>query len=177
MHSLTELEAVVLGLLWRLGGATAYAVRSHLASSPAARFSASAGAIYPLVRRLARRKLVSGRRTRTGDRGATVWECSPAGRAELRAWLDVPSSSAELVTADPLRTRIIFLGFLPKSARARWLDRAEDALRAHRDHIARLLAEEGGDPWLALAHRNALLQADARLVWIREARAALAAER
>ncbi len=172
MHSLTELEAVVLGALWRGGGGTAYSVRRQLAASPSARFSASAGAVYPLVQRLAKLGLLSGRGTRAGDREATVWQCTTAGRAALRAWLDVPESSAELVTADPLRTRIVFLGLLSARARTLWLERAEEALHAHAEHIARLLAEERDDPWLALAHENALLQAQARLVWIRAARAA-----
>jgi DNA-binding PadR family transcriptional regulator len=173
MDALTDLEAVVLGLLWRRGGATAYAVRQALGASPAARFSDSAGSVYPLVRRLARRGLLSGRRTRSGARRATVWECTAAGRAALRAWLAVPETPPELVTADPLRTRALYLGLLSPAARARWLERAEAGLRAHAGVLEGLLAAEGGDPWLALAHRNALLQAQARLAWLRETRAAL----
>lgn len=173
MERLTDLEAVVLGLVLRSGGATAYAVRRSLEASPAARFSDSAGSVYPLVRRLARRGLLAGRAARNGARRSTVWRCTPAGEQGLRAWLEVPAELGELVTADPLRTRVIYLGALAPAARRRWLARAEQGLRAHRAAIAeRLRAEQ--DPWMALAHRNALLQADARLAWLGEARAQLA---
>ena len=47
----TELEAAVLGVVWQDGPCTPYAIRQHFLESPAPRWSGSAGAIYPLVRR------------------------------------------------------------------------------------------------------------------------------
>ncbi len=52
---LSELEAVVLGLVWSDGPCTAYAVRRTVQASLSAQWSGSAGAVYPAVARLEQR--------------------------------------------------------------------------------------------------------------------------
>ena len=51
-RGLSELEAVVLGLVWSDGPCTAYAVRRTVQASLSAQWSGSAGAVYPAVARL-----------------------------------------------------------------------------------------------------------------------------
>lgn len=172
MRELTDIEAAALGCVWKRGGATAYAVRRIFRESPSSRFSDSAGSVYPLIERLARNGLVRSRDAARGRRDGTRYLCTAKGLAALRRWLDVPATSETLITHDPLRTRGLFLGLLSAAERRRWCDDSERALN---DHVATLEAHLGSpaaraDRWLALAHRNAILQAHARLAWIREAR-------
>ncbi len=174
MKALTDLEAAALGCIWRSGGCTAYAVRSHFRSSLSSRFSDSAGSVYPLVERLLRRRLLRSRKESTGRRPARIYECTPAGLDALRAWLAVPDTPGELVPWDPLRTRVLHLALLSPRERLRWLDRVEDLLQEHIAEVRRAHAEDdAGTPWMRLAHRNTLLLAQARARWLREVRGAL----
>lgn len=173
MESLTDLEAAALAAVHQEGACTAYALRRGFRASPSARFSDSAGSVYPMVRRLARRGLLRRQRVRQGKRPASVYACTDAGLAALRAWIAVPEDAAQLVTWDPLRTRCLALGALTPRERVRWVDSAQRALDAHEAAI-RSARKATEDPWMLLAHRNALLQVSARRKWLREVRAALA---
>lgn len=174
MQNLTDLEGAALGLVWQSRACTAYAIRRHFGSSPSAVFSDSAGTVYPMVQRLARRGWLSKQAERQGRRKATLYALTAAGTAALRRWMEVPQAPGDLVTWDPLRTRALHLGLLDPARRLAWLERAENVLEAHAEGIRRLDRERGPeDLWEHLAHRNVLLQASARLKWIREIRAAL----
>jgi DNA-binding PadR family transcriptional regulator len=172
MEELTDLEAVALATLAQRQPCTAYVVRRCFRDSPSAYFSDSAGSVYPLLERLRARALVTARATRRGRRPARVFVPTASGLAALRAWLRVPDEPAELVTFDPLRTRLFHLALLPAAERRRWLDAAEAALQRHGAAL-RARAEHdraADDPFLDLAHENALLTLAARLEWIRRAR-------
>lgn len=176
VDALTDLEAAALGCIRAAGACTAYTVRAHFRASPSARFSDSAGSVYPMVERLRRRGLLRARAERQGRRRATVYECTPDGLKALRRWIAVPEDAGDLATWDPLRTRVLSLGLLPRAARLRWVERAQQALAAHADAIARArAADTDASPWLVLAHRNAELQVAARRRWLAEVRAAVEA--
>ena len=88
---MTELEAVVLGLVWLRGPLTAYAVRRELGASP--------GAVYPLLRRLEKDGLLRGRAQSWGERGKTEYSVAPRGLEALRRGKDfVDAALAELDT-------------------------------------------------------------------------------
>src|SRR4051812_17726619 len=86
----SELECFVLGLIWQLGPASAYEVRRHMQDSPSTQWSASAGAIYPLMQRLERLGLLKGSDHQLGKRARREYRTTPAGLAALKSWIGPP---------------------------------------------------------------------------------------
>ena len=168
-RSWSELECFVLGLVWQRGPASAYDIRTHMQKSPSTQWSGSAGAIYPLLRRLARRGLVAGRPEQVGRRGRVRYRVTAAGRRVLKAWVGPPfSPEATTVSYDPLRSRARFLAALTPAQRRRWVQAAEAALgevevRVQRWHA---LHVGTGDAFLALLTRHAELDVAARRKWL-----------
>jgi DNA-binding PadR family transcriptional regulator len=125
----SELEGFVLGLVWQLGPCSPYEIRRHLQNSPSSQWSASAGAIYPLLRRLEALGLVRSKARRTGKRERREYELTARGLSSLRTWVGPPmAESAVTVAHDPLRSRARFLGALAPADRAAWLASARAAL-------------------------------------------------
>ena len=164
---LSELEGAVLGLLWRAGPMTAHAVRQVFLDSPTSHFSGSAGAIYPLIRRLRDADLVAKSDKNSGAKGGTAYAVTPAGRAALKHWMK-PDDTVWLttVTFDPLRTRILTLGVLTPRERAAFLHDAEQQLETTAHQQAAELKGKSMDPWTAAALGGALAVTRARLRWI-----------
>ena len=161
----------MLGLLWKRGPCTAYAVRRGLARSPSSHWSGSAGAVYPLLERLEARGLVRSRRADTGDREG--WSCAltPAGKRAFLAWLGPPFGPEVLaLQADPLRTRAHFLGALTARRRAAFF--AQARLQLERV-LAELRAWRKGDEFDRASLRAAIRVTRARRAWLDEAERAL----
>lgn len=166
----TELEAVVLGLLLRSGPATAYAVRRVFLESPSARWSGSAGAVYPLLRRLHARGLIRGRAAGPGRRAGVRYEILAPGRRALAAWLRAPLEPWVVgIPEDPLRTRFGFLQVLSPRERAEFLRAAihgvEDSLREAERLLRSMPAT--ADYWYRELVRGAALAMRARAAWLR----------
>ena len=170
---LSELECFILGLVWKYGPCTAYSLRQKLQGSPSTQWSGSAGAIYPLVRRLERGGLLKSRSAGRGKRASQEYTITPRGEAALRHWMGPPlPADALTVSHDPLRSRARFLAALPPGQRRAWIDAALESLR---EVTARIRAWEAanyddGDPMVPLLTRSGLLDVKARQAWLREAR-------
>jgi DNA-binding PadR family transcriptional regulator len=171
MRGLTELEGCVLGLIWELAPCTAYTLRQELLQSHSPYWSGSAGAIYPLVARLERQRLVRAKDRATGKRRSKAYELTPAGLRRLVQWLGPPLTDETVgVPMDPLRTRVRFLGALPPASRAAFLADAEARMR---DRLTRMEKPSGAsDPkanlYEELNERGAVAMMRARLEWVRE---------
>lgn len=168
-RSSSELECFVLGLVWQLGPASAYDIRTQMQKSPSTQWSGSAGAIYPLIRRLARRRLITGRREHVGRRGRVRYQIAAAGLRVLRAWVGPPFLPfAITVSHDPLRSRARFLAALTPAQRRRWVKAAEAALSAVETRVRRwhTLHASAGDPYLAILTRHGELDVAARRKWL-----------
>lgn len=125
----SELECFVLGLIWQIGPASPYELRRHMQSSPSTQWSASAGAIYPLVQRLQRAGLLASEAKRDGKRRRREYRITSKGLAVLRAWIGPPiGAEAVTVAHDPLRSRARFLEALPEADRRAWFVAARAAL-------------------------------------------------
>lgn len=165
-RALSELEGCVLGHLWKHGPATAYAVRKELLDSPSWHWSGSAGAIYPLLERLEKRKLVASREGARGDRAHWAYGLTAAGRRALLAWL-APDLAHDIISVapDPLRTRMYFLGALPARQRTAFLAAAREKLL---QHIKEIEAMPRSDQYDDLAIRGAVRAARARIAWLKD---------
>jgi DNA-binding PadR family transcriptional regulator len=112
-----------------MGPCSAYEVRRHMQESPSTQWSGSAGAIYPLMRRLERAGLLRGRVRKAGKRAGREYQVTPAGIKALRAWVGPPlAAEAVTVAHDPLRSRARFLEALPVRQRLAWIQAARAAL-------------------------------------------------
>jgi DNA-binding PadR family transcriptional regulator len=126
-RALTELEGAALGVVVRDGPCTSYAVKKLFLGSPSEFWSGSAGAIYPLIRRLEERGLVVSEKGSTGRRERLLYRVTSAGRREFLHWLSDAERAAGM-GFDPLRTRLVFLHLLPQPERGRFRDDVRDAL-------------------------------------------------
>jgi DNA-binding PadR family transcriptional regulator len=168
----SELECTVLGIVWRAGEMSAYAVRGVFRKSPSLHWSGSAGAIYPLVARLQKRGWLRARAYRTGRREGRMLALTPAGLKALRTWIGPPvPREAVSVVPDPLRTRMFFVGALTPAERKRFLAEAEKGLEAEVRAAERFAAETArDDPSSQAAFDGVIATSRARLSWIRKLR-------
>ncbi|MCB9897701.1 MAG: PadR family transcriptional regulator [Planctomycetes bacterium] len=176
MESRSELELLVLGIVWKQGPLTAHAVRMEFTHSKSSHWSGSAGAIYPLVRRLEQAGLIAGADERRGRQDRRVLRITPAGRSALRAWLRPPFPD-ELFTVqyDPIRIRLYFLGLLPAEQQGQFLDAMEQGLSAQLPALEADRDAYLAQGWLhsSLANDGILAVRRAQLEWIAKARALL----
>jgi DNA-binding PadR family transcriptional regulator len=94
---LTEVEGCALGVVWQRGPCTAYEVRMEFAISSTPRWSASAGSIYPALKRLLRRKLVEAEAEDWGPRSKTRFAITRRGLAQLHRWVGPPFSAGRAI--------------------------------------------------------------------------------
>src|SRR5262249_43714202 len=129
MRNLSELEGCVLGFIWKHGPTTAYAVRKEMLDSPSSHWSGSAGAIYPLLERLQKQRLVAAKAGARGERSHTLYQLTEAGNKALLAWL-APTLGPDIISVapDPLRTRMYFLRALSPARRRAFLKEARAKL-------------------------------------------------
>jgi len=124
---LTNLEHVALAHLWRTGSMTAHELRLAFAESSAGRYSGSAGAIYPLVKRLSARGLVKGKPDHNGAQKKVLFEITKAGRNAVQEWMFDMKPPA-IFPDDPLRTRFQYAYLLSNKQRRDWFSAARNAI-------------------------------------------------
>lgn len=172
MDRVSELEGCVLGIIWSYGSCTPYVIRRKFLISPNPEWSGSAGAIYPLVKRLeARGWIRSEEESTTGGRRSRKYSLTAAGRRIFRGWLGPPLSVGTVgIPIDPLRTRVEFLEALPPRKRQAFLADSVKQLLEQIGIIKKDCARrrvEGNRP-AYLAGLGALQMMQARLKWIRQ---------
>jgi DNA-binding PadR family transcriptional regulator len=174
-RSVSELEGCVLGVIGLEEPVTAYAVAMVFVKSPSPQWSGSAGAIYPLVQRLQRGKLVRATKHAVGLRGRSLLSLTPAGRMAFQRWLGPPvSARVGGVPPDSLRTRIRFLGLVSARKQASFLEMAR---RSAERSLLVVRADctywkmRGGFRYLIA--RGALMSMEARCRWLREVQRAV----
>ncbi|MBL8762035.1 MAG: PadR family transcriptional regulator [Phycisphaerae bacterium] len=167
----SELECFVLGLVWQVGPASPYDIRRHMQESPSTQWSASAGAIYPLVRRLQRAGLLSSEAKRDGKRRRREYRITVKGLGVLRAWIGPPiGAEAVTVAHDPLRSRARFLEALSEADRAAWFLAARAALDEVERRVNQWAAAHGALSRAArVMTRSGELDVESRRRWLEEA--------
>jgi DNA-binding PadR family transcriptional regulator len=168
--NLTELEACVLGLVLSEGPCTPYVVFGVLRDSPSPQWSGSAGAVYPVFRRLEAWGLIASRKQTRGGRSIRICRATPTGKQALRNWLGppLPEWIAE-VPNDPLRTRVRFLDVLQPARRRAFLAEAKARLSDEVERLEEDLRTRPETPFEIAMARGGVLLVGARLAWIEEA--------
>jgi DNA-binding PadR family transcriptional regulator len=175
MRKLSELEGAVLGVVSGHGPLTPYQVRKVFAHSPNPHWSASAGSIYPLIRRLARQRWLAARGHATGARKSRKYTLTAAGRRALRGWILEVGHKKIATTSDLVRLRVFFLAALAPGERRKFVDRMIQKLAAMsaKNRAYCRERERAGDRFGHLGARGAVLMNLARLQWLKEVRAKL----
>lgn len=164
MIILSAVEGHLLASIWRYQPTTAYFVRKSLGRSLATNISSSPGGIYPALKRLKARGLVSAQAADGDSRGTEVLTLTDDGARVVKSWL-VHVPDEDLLPEDPLRTRIGFADVLDPLERLNWLADARRKLRMKLHELTEAMRLE--HPLLtALAYENARAQTQARLSWI-----------
>lgn len=134
MRTLTNLENVLLAQLFHRQECTAHELRRNFAESSSARYSGSAGAIYPTIRRLESFGLVASRPDSRGRQSRRLYRITQSGRAAMRDWL-LDLKPGETFADDPIRTRFQYLSAFSRDEQLGWLQRADATLARQADMV------------------------------------------
>ena len=162
VDELTELEDAVLARAASAGPVTAYAMKEVFRASPSSFWSGSAGAVYPLMKRLEERGLLSSVETSETKRPKRVFNVTMTGHAALKVWI-MDVKKATNFGYDPLRTRVLFSALLSTEERDAFFTDIEPALHDGKDL-------EGANEEQAQLHRDWM---SGRLSWFEKFRARL----
>lgn len=168
LSRLTELECAVLGVVWRIGPCSAYAVKKAFEPATSS-WSSSPGSIYPLLKRLEAAGLVAARQEAWGRRGKALYSVTPAGFGSLQRWVIEIPDWAGATPADPIRNRTFFLDALEAGARVDFVAQATAATLSAIDDLNQAIRQREPDeegPYGDLALAGALLQQRAKLRWL-----------
>ncbi len=135
LAELTDLEGAALAEVARRGVATSYAISRAFADSPSEFWSGSAGAVYPMLRRLTERGLLAADMGARGRRAHIGYSLNAAGHAALKAWLLDPKRGSGL-GFDPLRTRAVHLHLASADEVDTFLAQIRVAMQEQSTHIA-----------------------------------------
>ena len=171
MERLSELEGVVLGMLWSMGPKTAYSIRQAFLKSPNPHWATSAGTIYPLVKRLHERGLIRAERHATGRREGLMYTVTSNGMKGLKRGIGpTPPPVATAVPIDPLRLRILYMGVLSEREKATLIKSARRELQKILKWLESEVVEKRKDSnkYLYLAYRGSIMNTKTRLAFLDE---------
>ncbi len=177
--SLTDFEQILLGLLAR-NPRSGYELKRFFATTPAAAYQPSSGTLYPALRRLERRGLLTGTDTPSaGRRTQRRYRLTAAGHAAHLGWLrrpvepdtiarDLGVHLMRFVMAEGVLAPGEILGFLGD------LGGALESFIANSERYVEATPLPGRHPHLALRHGLDVHRAS--LAWVRTAIETITAE-
>jgi PadR family transcriptional regulator, regulatory protein AphA len=154
-ETLTNTGRVLLGMIAE-GHGTGYAIKAEIERSTRFYWGASVGGIYPELRRLQKRGLVSRSDDPRGESRRHAYLLTPAGREALRAWLVHPEEDViEMRNEGLLKLR--FAGVLDPAERSAVVQRMSDYHAGRVKLLQRRLAgDDFDDPYHRLTAEYAL---------------------
>lgn len=161
---LTDDEGTFMALLLRVQPATGYQLSKIYAESPVSNFGISKGKIYPLIRRLKDRGLITVAAVDDDRRGTGLLSCTKSGREAVRAWvMDIRPN--HVLPEDPLRTKVQSFDLLSPVEQIQWVQLA----RTMTDQKLQELEEYSREvtvPFKDLVHGNAEAALRNRAEWL-----------
>lgn len=162
----STIEMTVLGMTWLRGPCTIYAVMKELSSSASTYHKSRAGTAYSVANRMLKLGFIEN----VSDGEVQV---TSAGEDALREWVgpEVPMMDVAH-SADLLRLRFFFLETLPQEHRVAFVDKSIESLKVFQARCEALIPknEEIGDYYGALATVSSVLEARARIEWLKMVR-------
>lgn len=131
-------------------------------------FSGSAGAIYPLLRRLEAAGLVKEERSQAGSRTRRTYSITEKGSDALEAWVAPPVPKEDVAfLVDLLRARTLFFERLPKAKRRAFVKDARAQLAKRIElYEQRLTDHKTYDHIDHVGFHSVILIDKARLAWL-----------
>jgi DNA-binding PadR family transcriptional regulator len=163
-HQLTDHEGTFLSLVLRIQPTTAYQVTKIYEASPVNNFNTSKGKIYPLIRRLTERGLLSKQLVEGDGRGTEALLCTRVGETAVRAWVRQIRDTHVLLD-DPLRTKVQSFGLLTREEQIAWIAEAKARLHGKLNELEQYRSEVDA-PFKDFLHDNAVSTTRARLDWL-----------
>lgn len=120
---------MALAIIKREGPCTPYVVKEAFRNSPSEFWSGSAGAVYPMMKRLEARKLISSRADKADGRARRVFTLTANGRDALKKWL-LDADRAASLGFDPLRSRLFFIEMMSAAERKKFLAEVQKKMDA-----------------------------------------------
>ena len=161
---LSNTAYVVLGML-RHGERSGYEIKQDVDHSTRFFWAASYGQIYPELKLLAEAGLVEGREAPRGGRKRTVYRLTPAGRRELRRWLEDPAATFEHRDEGLLKLFFSSAGSPGEAA-----ENVAAKRRFHADKLERLreiepAAKAAADPYPYMVLRHGIEYSEWMIEW------------
>ena len=167
----STLEQTVLGVVWKRGPCTGYAVVMEFAGSAGSAYRSGASSVYPLLNRLERAGLLASRRSER--RGEKQYEITDLGLGVLRDWFVLsPAGDDFTCSLDVIRSRTYFLKALTMEERERFIEEALAGLKrllAQCEAVVREY-ETKGDSYSVMAMTGAVYETKARIQWLKYCR-------
>ncbi len=114
------LEFIILGFL-RKNDLTGYDLKQRMAKSTSFFFDASFGSIYPALKRLEHKKLISSQEVKEGGKTKNLYHIRPEGEVYFTNWLLQPIEFSK--TKNDFLVKIFFYKYLPKETAVNNLNR------------------------------------------------------
>jgi len=163
-YNLTDHEGALLAEVLRRQPVTAYRITKAYGIDPVSSFNSSKGHVYPMIKRMAKRRLLKSSTVSTDARRTETWECTKKGEIALREWLKIVSPH-HLLLEDPMRTRIMSFDLLDHDEKLEWIFNAKAELLAKLGEL-----EDYGKsvdvPFQAFVHDNAVSSIKSRMDWL-----------
>lgn len=168
---MTDLEAIVLGVIQGSGPCTAYQIHQAFLKSPSHFFSGSAGAIYPVVKRMKGRGFTQAEASQTGRRKSEMLTLTNAGRHVLLDWMQSFEAAAD-GGFDPARARLNLLSkLLPTSGQLEYLAKLSGAIEERLRAIETTDNDADTFDWAGEIERAALVaKAEVIRSWVEKTR-------
>ena len=129
--SLTEHEGMLLALVVREQPVRPYQLYKMFEDSPVTSINSSKGQLYPAIRRLKEKGLVTSRNVGGKTRKIEELSASKKGREAARLWT-FNIADPHINLEDPLRTRVLSFDLLTKEQQIEWITNAKSLVKARR---------------------------------------------
>lgn len=168
MRKLSHLAYIALGVVAERQPCSGYTVMKDFQSSSSTYFSGSAGAIYPLMRRLEEDGLTKVERTKAGSRTRRMYTITEKGREALEDWLASPIPDDEVAfLVDLLRTRVLFFERLNKQQRKKFVKDCREQLKSRiATNAKRVTSHDGLTEFERVTLQSVLMIDETRLKWL-----------
>ena len=157
---------MLLSVVIRQQPVTAYQLFKVFEESPVSSLNASKGQVYPAVRRLKARGLLSARRVAGDARKSEELHATPAGEAAVKLWIAAISDD-HIALDDPLRSRMLSLDLLTREERLEWVAQAKGLVRDRQQRLEDY-NKSVSVPYQTIAYRSVVDVLQAKMEWLDE---------
>ncbi len=158
----------MLGIVWKRGPCTIYAVTKELSDSTSAFYKERASTVYPVADRLLSQGLIE-HRSAAGTRQERSVAITESGIEAVEQWLLQPIKIQDSShTVDLIRLRVFYLGTLSPDDRKQFLETALESLHEHLENCKKMIEnyQSLGDTFSVLATQGVVYETLARIQWL-----------